>query len=88
MIQLQKKSYDEECEDNRTISLIQQASKIILKILTKRIESETVGFIGKNQFGFRKGCGTRDAMRVLCQRSLEHGNDVYKRHLTGLTGSK
>ena len=52
----------------------------MLKILTKRIESKAVGFIEKNQFGFRKGCGTRDAigiMRVLCERSLEHGNDVY-----------
>ena len=43
----------------------------MLKILTKRIESNAIGFIGKNQFGFRKGCGTRDAvgiMRVLCKR--------------------
>src|SRR5579864_4116230 len=52
----------------------------MLQILTKRTDSKAVGFIGKNQFGFRKGCGTRDAigiMRVLCKRSLEHGNDVY-----------
>jgi hypothetical protein len=30
-------------------------------------------------FGFRNGCGTREAigvMRVICERSLEHGNDV------------
>ena len=36
--------------------------------------------LGKTQFGFRKGCGTREAivvMRVLCERSLEHGNDVF-----------
>src|SRR5579864_2600408 len=97
MIALQKKPNAVECEDHRTISLIPHASKIMLKILTKRIESKAVGFIGKNQFGFRKGCGTRDAigiMRMLCERRLEHGNDVYicfvdlKRHLTGLTGSK
>ena len=80
MIPLQKKPNAEECEDHRTISLIPHASKIMLKILTKRIESKAVGFIGKNQLGFRKGCGTRDAigiMRVLCEWSLEHGNDVY-----------
>jgi hypothetical protein len=54
--------------------------KIMLKILTKRIESKAKDFIGRNQFGFRKGCGTRDAigvMRMLCERSIEHGNDVY-----------
>ena len=52
----------------------------MLKILTKRIESKAVGFIGKNQFGSRKECGTKDEigiMRVLCERSLENGNDVY-----------
>ena len=80
MIPIQKKSNAIECEDHRTISLISHASKILLKILTKRIEAKAKGFIGQNQFGFRKGCGTRDAigvMRVLCERSLEHDNDVY-----------
>ena len=36
--------------------------------------------LSKTQFGFRKGCGTREAigvMRVLCERSLEYGNDVF-----------
>jgi len=36
--------------------------------------------LGKTQFGFRKGCGTREAigtMRAICEPSLEHGNDVY-----------
>src|SRR5580698_431469 len=52
----------------------------MLKILTKRIESKAKHFIGQNQFGFRKGCGTREAigvMRLLCERSIEHNNDVY-----------
>jgi len=34
----------------------------------------------KYGYGFRRGCGTRDAipaMRVLCDRSLEHNNKVY-----------
>src|SRR5580658_4821605 len=50
----------QNCEDHRTISLISHASKILLKILTKRIEAKAKGFIGQNQFGFRKGCGTRE----------------------------
>ena len=36
--------------------------------------------LSKSQFGFRKGCGTREAigvMRVICERSIEHGNDVF-----------
>jgi len=69
-----------ECADHRTISLISHASKILLKILTKRLEAKAEMFIGKTQFGFRRGCGTREAigvMRTLCERSLEHDNDVY-----------
>ena len=69
-----------ECEDHRTISLISHASKIMLKVLTRRIEAKAIDFIIRNQFGFRRGCGTRDAicvMRVVCERSLEHWNDVY-----------
>ena len=80
MIPLPKKPNATECGDYRTISLIPHASKIVLKILTKRIESKAKHFIGQNQFGFRKGCGTREAigvMRMLCERSIEHNNDVY-----------
>src|SRR5580698_4570128 len=62
MIPIQKKSNAIDCEDHRTINLISHASKILLKILTKRIEAKAKAFIGQNQFGFRKGCGTRDAI--------------------------
>src|SRR6476469_1777992 len=80
MIPLQKKMNALECSDHRTISLISHASKILLKILTNRIEAKARDFIGRNQFGFSKGCGTRDAigvMRMICERSLEFGNNVY-----------
>lgn len=81
MIPLPKKSNAVKCGDFRTISLICHASKIMLRVLTKRIETKAKQLLGRSQFGFRKGCGTRDAigvMRTLCERSLEHkNNDVY-----------
>lgn len=80
IIPLPKKENAVDCGDHRTISLISHASKIMLKILTKRIEAKVRDFIGRNQFGFRREVGTRDAigvMRMLCERSLENGNDVY-----------
>jgi hypothetical protein len=52
----------------------------MLKILTKRIESKAKDFISRNQFGFRRGCGTREAIgviRMLSERCIEHDNDVY-----------
>src|SRR6478609_8114974 len=80
MIPLQKKMNAVECSDHLTISLISHASKILLNIFTNRIEAKTRDFIWRNQFRFRKGCGTRDAigvMRMICDRSLEFGNNVY-----------
>jgi len=80
MIPIPKKTNAVECADHRTISLISHASKILLKVLTKRLESKTEAFISKAQFGFRRGCGTREAIgvvRTLCERSIEHGNDLF-----------
>ena len=48
------------------------ASKIALKILTRRL--------GKDQFSFRKDRDTRDAivaLHVLYERNLEYNNKVY-----------
>ena len=80
VILLPKKNNATECSDFRTISLICHASKIMRRVLTKRIEAKAKNLLGRSQFGFRKGVGTRDAigvMRTLCERNLEHGNEVY-----------
>jgi hypothetical protein len=80
MIPIPKKANAVECADHRTISLISHASKILLKIIAKRIEHKAELIMGNTQFGFRRGCGTREAigvMRVICERSLEFGNDVF-----------
>lgn len=80
MIPLPKKPNARECADFRTISLIPHASKIMLRVLTKRIQRVADEFLGKTQFGFRKEVGTRDAigvMRMLCERTLELGEEVF-----------
>ena len=80
MLPLPKKNNAANCIDYRTISLICYASKIMLKALKKRSEAKAQQRLGRNQFVFRKWCGTRNAigvMRMLCERSLKHGNDVY-----------
>ena len=56
----------QDCVDLRAISLVSYASKIVLKILTHRLESTAEVNLGKDQFGFMKGrvtpkrcsCGT------------------------------
>ena len=82
MVPLEKKANATECGDYRTISLISHASKIMLKILTKRTEAkaEAINFIGEDQLGFRRGKGTREAiaiLRTLGERSMQHGKDMY-----------
>src|SRR6218665_4047839 len=80
VVPIEKKENATECGYFRTISLIPHASKIVLKILTRTITARAGEFLGKNQFGFRNGCGTREAigvMRMLCERSLEHENELF-----------
>src|SRR6218665_1074964 len=75
VVPIEKKANATECGYFRTISLIPHASKIVLKILTRTITARAGEFLGKNQLGFRKDCGTREAIgvtRMLCERSLKH----------------
>ena len=82
IIPIKKKPNPTSCEDHRTISLLTHASKVMIRILAKRIQAKTeaIGGLGDDQFGFRKGMGTRDAtgtLRVLTERSIHNGQDVY-----------
>ena len=56
--------------DFKTISLNCLAKKIMLRVLTKRIKGKTKLLRRQNRCGFRKGCGTRNAigiMKTLCR---------------------
>ena len=63
MIALPKKNQAKKCSDHRTISLISHTGKIVARFLSKRLESKIEEIIEEDQFGFRKGKGTRDAIR-------------------------
>ena len=68
-IALKKKTQATKCSDHRTISLIAHTAKIIAKIL-RRIERKIEDVLGEDQFGFRRGKGTRDAigmMRIIAE---------------------
>ena len=49
-----------ECSNYRTIALISQASKVMLKILEARLQQYVNHELPDVQPGFRKGRGTRD----------------------------
>ena len=75
-----KKGDAKECENYRTIAMISHTSKILLKIIHKRMESTIERELPNNQAGFRKSRGTRDHianMRWIMERQREHGQRVY-----------
>src|SRR6218665_3309543 len=94
IIPIKKKPNATACEDHRTISLLTHASKVMIIILTKRIQAKTeaTGGLGDDQFGFRKGMGTRDAigtLRVLLtERSIQNGQDVHGVRMKSSTQQK
>ena len=50
-----------------------------MQILTCRLECTAESYLWKDQFGFGKGRGTRDAiaaLRILYERNLEYNNTV------------
>jgi hypothetical protein len=48
-----------------TISLISHTEKIVARILRRRSERKIEDVLGEDQFGFRRGKGTRDAIGML-----------------------
>jgi hypothetical protein len=55
-------------------SLIAHTAKTVAKILTRRIQKKIEDILGEDQFGFRRGIGTRDAigmLRIIPERTLE-----------------
>ena len=59
-IWIPKKGNANECSNYRTIALISQASKVMLKILQARLQQYVNHEPPDVQVGFRKGRGTRD----------------------------
>lgn len=79
-ITLPKKQNATECSEYRTISLMSHILKIFLKIIHRRIYKKCEEHAGKNQFGFRNGLGTREAicaLNVLAQRCRDVNRNLY-----------
>ena len=62
VVPIEKKSNTFKCEEHRTISLISHASKVILRVLANRLEVKAKEYLLRDQYGFRKGMGTREAI--------------------------
>ena len=79
-IPIAKKIKAENCTDYRTISLMSQITKLILKIIQQRISIRVEAEISRFQSGFRKGTGTREGifhLRIICERALQVNMEVF-----------
>jgi len=79
-IPLPKKGDLKQCANYRTIALVSNASKILLRIILERIQVKTETEIADEQAGFRQGRGTRDQitnLTILMHKAHEHQQPVY-----------
>jgi hypothetical protein len=65
MIALEKEPAATKCSNHHTFSLITNTAKIVVRILRRMIDRKIENVLGENQFGFRRGKGTRDAIGIL-----------------------
>ena len=79
-IPLQKKPGATDCGQHRTICIMSQVTKILLRIMMKRFRNKIGPEIGREQYGFVKGKGTVNAifaLKSIMERSIEKANDLY-----------
>ena len=80
IVTIPKKAGADKCELYRTISLLSHASKILTRIIYRRIERKIEGELADDQFGFRKNRGTREAilaLRLVLEERYKKGRDTY-----------
>jgi hypothetical protein len=79
MAALKKKPKARKCTDHHTISLIAHAAKVVASVIRGRSEKKMEDVLGEDQFGFRKGKGTRDAigmLRIISEQTLDIGEEI------------
>jgi len=65
MIPIPIKQGTNKCTEHRSISLITHTAKIMLKFMNRPLVTKMQENVGKEQFGFRRGTGTRDATGLI-----------------------
>ena len=80
VITLPKKGNFQQYQNHRTISLINNPSKIMLKTILNRLKPQAEKIISEEQAGFRAGRSTTEQifnLRILCEKYLEHQQVLY-----------
>ena len=70
----------QQCQNYRTISLINYPSKVMLKIILNRLKPQAEEIIAEEEAGFRAVRSTIEQifnLRILCEKYLQHQQDLY-----------
>ena len=79
-VPIYKKGGKQECGNYRTIALISHASKVLLRVIQRRLEVFLIPELPIEQAGFRRGRGTREHianLRWMMEKAREHQRDLY-----------
>ena len=79
-VKLPKKANATECSDYRTLCLMSNITKIILRVITERNRKIFERESGKTQSGFIQGMGTREgifSLRIIIEKLLEKHKKIY-----------
>ena len=79
-VTLPKKPKAQDCSPFRTISLMSHVTKLLLKVIQRRLTDEIDQEVSRLQNGFRPGVGTREGifnLITICERALEVRKDIY-----------
>ena len=80
VITLPKKCNLQLYHNYRTISLVNHPSKVMLKIILNRLQSQAEEIVAEEQAGFRAGRSTTEQifnLRILCEKYLQHQQNLY-----------
>ncbi|KAI8486085.1 hypothetical protein Bbelb_361850 [Branchiostoma belcheri] len=80
VIPLPKKGNLRQCKNYRTISLISHPSKIMLKVLLKRLNAKAEEILAEEQAGFRAGRSTIEQIlncRLIIEKHLQHQRELH-----------
>ena len=69
-----------DCTDYRTLCLMSNITKIILRVITERNRRTFEREAGKTQSGFKKGMGTREGifnLRMIIEKMMEKDRKIY-----------
>ena len=79
-VSIYKKGGAKECGNYRNIALISHGSKVLLRVIQRRVDVFLIPELPIKQTGFRRGRGTRDHivnLRWMMEKVREHQRDLY-----------